>query len=72
MDKENKELFISTVMNDMTKFILNKVQYMPETWDGIELRQYISDLVAEQVNWVNMDKKRMKEYKNTRMIRGNL
>lgn len=68
MNKEEKEQFIENMCIVIKKSMLQKVNKMPDSWDGYELRQLFSDFVSEDIAYLKMNRKRMKEYKNTRII----
>jgi hypothetical protein len=69
MDKEARIRFVKEALESLEERILEKVDSMPEEWDGWELRQYISDKASELV-WTSMksDKKKKREYNNTVMV----
>lgn len=65
MNKQEKEQFVNNVLKDIMLIINDNIHKMPESWNGIELRQYICDTVKEKLIWNDlMDKKRRKNYKN--------
>jgi len=49
MTKEEKLQFIGELTASVKASIIDKVDDMPEEWDGIELRRYIADKFEEQV-----------------------
>jgi hypothetical protein len=66
MDKKEKEKFVKDLLNNIKEEVLKKVKYMPENWDGRELRHYITDYTTEQIDtrYLPKNTKRYKEYKN--------
>jgi hypothetical protein len=68
MDRKEKEDFIEEILEVTKEKIMAKLDKIPEDWDGFELRQLIADYTREQIAYVKMDKKRFKEYENTRMV----
>lgn len=42
---------------------------IPEEWDGIELRSYVADKAAEFIIKGTMDRRRLREYRNTVLVR---
>jgi hypothetical protein len=69
--KEDKEKFITNLMDGIKQELLDKVSLMPEDWDGLELRQLIADYTKEQAEPERfMYKKRKKDYEMSRLIRG--
>lgn len=69
MDKGAKIEFIDGALESLKDRIIEKVESMPDEWDGWELRQYIADKASELI-WTSMqtDKRRKKEYHNTVLI----
>ena len=47
MTKAQKKQFIRDLIANVQKDVLAKVDEMPETWDGIELREYITSKFAD-------------------------
>jgi hypothetical protein len=72
MTKAEQAVFVNSLLDSVKADILSKVEHFPENWDGFEIRQYITDTVNTSTNWCKMDNKRMKDYKNTVMVTGNL
>ncbi len=68
MNIKDKEIFIEDLISSVKNEILSKVDNMPEEWDGIELRQYISDCFKEVVFKDTLKGKRKKEYINTVIV----
>ena len=69
MTKTEKVVFINEIMETLRGSLIQKVELMPEEWDGHELRQLIADIVNEEVVFVHMNKGRLREYKNTRITK---
>ena len=68
MNKQEKREFIDSIL-DMTRgWMIARLDVYPENWDGLELRQLIADFAQEQIAYVKMDRKRKKEYENTRIV----
>lgn len=68
---EGKRKFIEDLTRTVTQDILANLQRLPAEWDGIELRQYITDQFARQVHWTRGHNKRKREYRN-RVVVDNL
>jgi hypothetical protein len=49
MTKDEKLQFIGDLIATVRASIVERVDEMPEEWDGIELRRYIADKFEEQV-----------------------
>jgi len=56
-------------MNSMKKTMLANVAKMPDDWNGGEIRQYISDFVKDQANYMPIAGPRMKSYRNEVLVR---
>lgn len=67
MTKDEQRLFIETYMKTLRDVILDKIENMPEDWDGFELRQYTSDIAESQL--FKMGTRRKRRYKNTLTVR---
>jgi hypothetical protein len=72
MSKEEKAIFIENMFETLKKDALVKVDYMPEEWDGWELRQYMADKTNDIVWPSSADKGRKRKYTNTIRTTGNL
>lgn len=68
MTKDEQKQIVNSILNHTEEYIYGAINSgkIPESWDGIELREYISS----QISWRGMDKKRKKEYDNTILING--
>lgn len=64
MTKNDKKVFIHDLILDVKDEVLSKVDSMPENWDGLELRQYISDCFRQIVFDKTLIGKRKKNYIN--------
>jgi len=67
MTLQEKRNFTKELIESIEQKIMDKTGKMPENWDGWELRQYVKDSFAEIV-FGNMNRKRLKEYRNTVLI----
>lgn len=47
MTKEEKKLFIDDIMDNIRQDIMSKLDKIPESWSGRELRMYIVERTAE-------------------------
>lgn len=70
MQREQQIQIITDLMNGLRDEAIRRVNdgSVPEEWDGAELRQYLADRAADQFPMRTMDRKRMKEYRNTVII----
>jgi len=73
MDIPEKLKFINDLVDNVKMDIVKKVKDMPEDWDGIELRWYISERFNEIVFGGSEDKrkKRYQGYRNFIITTGN-
>lgn len=71
MTKQDKKKFVRDLMKSLTLDIINKVEAMPDEWDGHELRMYIAERVDNEANYLRRDKgmrKRLREYRNAVIV----
>jgi hypothetical protein len=68
MNTDEKKVFINELVDRVKSEILAKVDRMPDNWDGIELRQYISDNFKEAVLVGTMSNGRKRDYQNDTII----
>ena len=64
MNKAEKCKFVNDLMTGITKTVLSKIDAMPDSWDGVELREYIRDTTKRHM-WTNLNKRqsRFQDYK---------
>ena len=72
MTTTEKKEFVTTLINMVRDDILKKVDAMPETWDGVELREYTKDRYTECCYFTGLKGKRKRDYKNELIINGRL
>lgn len=63
MTRNEKQAFVLELMQGITRSVEGKLDAMPEEWNGIELRQYLADVMAR--NTYPMDRARARAYRNT-------
>lgn len=63
MTKEQQKEFIEKLCDNLKLTLLNKLDIMPDTWEDLELRQYMSDK-AQQFNPTKMTRTRNWNYKD--------
>ncbi len=63
MNMKEKDNFINGMIEKVKKEILNKLDKIPESWDGIELRFYIKDCFSAVV-WGDLSDRRSKDHRN--------
>lgn len=71
-----KRAFIDELINNVHSAIVDKIDAMPDEWDGHELRRYVADKFEE--NAITVGRKgpygkayarRFREYRNTVIVR---
>jgi len=75
MNKKQQREFIKSICDNLKKTLLEKAAMIPENWDGIELRTWIGDIYKESFCFRSVELfkgKRLKDYRNDRMINPNL
>jgi len=67
MQKREQRRFIKELCLSIEKIALRKIAEgkIPESWNGIELREYVADLADDCRPGKVMDRHRRKEYNNT-------
>lgn len=70
MNLPEKDKFVHSIVDDLKKSILAKVDQMPDNWDGLEIRQFIKDYYTQHYAHVGtaFTGKRKKEYNNEILI----
>ena len=71
MNQQEKTQFILDITENLRNSLLEQVHKMPEDWDGIEIRQYLSDMVASKFNYRPMDRPTKRSY-NSDVLANNL
>ena len=68
MNQKDKEIFINELCDSVKESIINKIEFMPNGWDGVELRQYIAERFNGVVMKSSMTISRKKSYNNTVLV----
>ena len=58
MTKEEKKLFVDDIMDNIRQDIMGKLDKIPDSWSGRELRMYIIERTAEIKMTVTLVEKR--------------
>lgn len=69
MNLREKIVFINTLISNVKRDIMSKVEDMPEEWDGHELRRYIADKFDDANLWKRMSMQRRRAYNNTVIVK---
>ena len=67
MTKDEKKQFITSLCDSTRDSVIRAVDYMPEEWDGIELRQYITERMERGAgDYIRRkdNRKRFRAYRN--------
>lgn len=64
MTRYQKEIFIEQLCDSIRDRSQKAVEFMPEAWDGIELRQYLADQFTNAVLKGTMTPARKRAYNN--------
>ena len=65
MNRQEKIDFINELTNNVKNNVLARIDIMPESWDGMELRVYLSDKFKEASMPSLQEKGRVRKYRNT-------
>jgi len=68
MKNYERQEFIEELIGSVKEEIISKSPNMPDSWDGIELRQYIADRFSDAVIKRLLSGSRKRAYKNTLLI----
>lgn len=72
MERHEQIIFVITLMTNISNSIKNDIEAgkVPESWDGIELRQLIADRAKDAMRpvWRQMNIKRRRAYSNIKLI----
>lgn len=68
MNQELKIEFVKALVESVESEILQNIELgkIPDNWDGIELRQYLTDKFAESAGYLKGKRKR--DYNNTVLV----
>ena len=70
MERAEQKKFIEELLNNFHNCIMEKADKFPETWTGVEIRQYIVDKAKEQIAYnILMNKSLQKTYNNAIIVR---
>ena len=69
MTKREKEKLIKDLANNIANAVIEKIDDIPEEWDGLELRELVADKARYYSRYFSGNKKRYKNYKNEVLVR---
>lgn len=71
MNAEQKDQFVRSLCDSVRNTVLSRIRYMPEAWDGIELREYLAREFGRQCSLSRCqprnspsDRRRLRGFKN--------
>lgn len=67
--KAEKRRFVRELVGSVRRDLLKQIERVPESWDGIELRQYIADTFQAHAYLLQRDKRRYRDYQNEKLVR---
>lgn len=70
MNKIERQFFILELLGHVREDILKENPKYPSSWNGIELRQRISDIYSQVVIKGTMSRKRRLDYNNYCLVEG--
>ena len=66
--RERKE-FVNSLIRNVRRDLVEKLEHVPETWDGHELRKWIAERFQHADMSRLMTGKRLKDYRNEVLVR---
>lgn len=69
MTKKDQRRIITEMITGLRKRMIENLPNVPDTWDGIELRQWLTDVANEVYVMRPMDRRRMQAYRNNKLTR---
>jgi len=64
MTAMDKRKLICELTHRITQGILDKVEDMPDDWDGLELRRFVADVFQTETAASRLKGKRLREYRD--------
>lgn len=62
MNIDKKREFIERHCNELRDYAIERVEAMPDSWDGLELREYLADLFDKE-RFMQENRARKTEYR---------
>lgn len=63
MTKDEQRQYLESCLESQRKYLMDRLDRVPENWDGIELRNWFADAAVSGYR-SKMDRQRQREYKN--------
>jgi hypothetical protein len=75
LTRDEQKQIAQQLADELAHYVITRIENekIPESWDGHELRQLVADIAKDNASYVfnrGEDRKRKREYKNTRMMNG--
>lgn len=75
LTRDEQKTLTQQITDELARYVITRIENekIPASWDGHELRQLVADIAKDNASYVfnrGADRKRKKDYKNTRMIEG--
>ena len=66
MTSEQKREFITSLCDSMRDEVIKRIPYMPDNWNGHELREYLAHMFKREsaLRGVKPYRRRLREYRN--------
>lgn len=68
MKRNDQRRIVREMLKELRRTMEASLPFVPEDWDGRELRQLLADAAAEFVIKGTMDPRRTREYRNACMV----
>jgi len=68
MTKKQQREIANDLLTGLRKYMRRRISKIPEEWDGIEIRQWITDMAAENIAHGDMSRQRKADYNNFRVV----
>lgn len=68
MERSEQREIATHLIDAIKNIVEERLERVPEDWDGHELRLWIRDIADEEISYIPMAQMRHREYKNTRLV----
>lgn len=69
MNLAERRQLIKDLCANLQHYLISRSNEMPEDWDGFEIRQLMADVAKSRFAHRPMEGKRLREYRNTVLIK---
>ena len=67
MTRKDQKRLVRELLRGLHKRMMRDLSNVPKEWDGRELRQWMQDLVAENINYLHLPRDHKRAYNNARI-----